>query len=50
MRVNLHVNNVTNATVWNHKDPYKFDYAFGPTRMLGVVGREWAMEYVFDFK
>lgn len=49
MRLNFYVNNVTNATVWNHKDPYKMDYAFGPTRMLGVVGREWAMEYVFDF-
>ncbi len=49
MRVNLYVNNLTNATSWNHKDPYKYDYDFGPTRLLSSVGREWSMEYVFDF-
>ncbi|MNN63160.1 TonB dependent receptor [compost metagenome] len=49
MKVNLYVNNAFNATSWNHKDPYKVDYDFAPTRLLGAVGREFALEYVFTF-
>lgn len=49
MKVNLYVNNVFNSTGWNHKDPYKLDYEFYNSRLFSPVGREWAVEYVFDF-
>jgi Outer membrane receptor for ferrienterochelin and colicins len=49
-RLNLFVNNAFNSTSWNHKDPYKGDYDFGPTRLLSPVGREVSMEYVYHFK
>jgi len=48
--LNLFVNNAFNSTSWNHKDPYKGDYDFGPTRLLSPVGREVSMEYVYHFK
>ncbi|QBL45214.1 hypothetical protein LBG_11725 [Stenotrophomonas maltophilia] len=48
-KVNVYVNNAFNAASWNHKDPYKLDYDFAPTRLLGAVGREFALEYVFTF-
>lgn len=48
-RVNVYVNNVFNAASWNHKDPYKLDYDFAPTQLLGAVGREFALEYAFTF-
>ncbi|KAF1017324.1 MAG: Colicin I receptor [Stenotrophomonas maltophilia] len=48
-KVNLYVNNVFNSASWNHKDPYKLDYDFAPTRLLSAVGREFSLEYVFDF-
>ncbi len=49
-KLNLYVNNAFNATSWNHKDPYKLDYDFAPTRLLSAVGREVALEYVFTFE
>ncbi len=49
MKINAYVNNAFNAASWNHKDPYKADYDFAPTRLLGAVGREFALEYVFTF-
>lgn len=48
--MNFFVNNAFNATSWNHKDPYKLDYDFAPTRLLSTVGREVSMEYVFTFE
>jgi outer membrane receptor protein involved in Fe transport len=48
-KLNFYVNNAFNAASWNHKDPYKLDYDFAPTRLLSAVGREVAMEYVFTF-
>ena len=48
-KVNVYVNNVFNSASWNHKDPYKLDYDFAPTRLLSAVGREFALEYVFTF-
>lgn len=48
-KLNFYVNNAFNATSWNHKDPYKLDYDFAPTRLLSTVGREVSMEYVFTF-
>ena len=48
-KVNVYVNNAFNSASWNHKDPYKLDYDFAPTRLLSAVGREFALEYVFDF-
>ncbi|RPE74838.1 TonB-dependent receptor domain-containing protein [Vulcaniibacterium tengchongense] len=48
-RINFYVNNAFNSTGWNHKDPYKLDYEFYNSRLFNPIGREWAMEYVFDF-
>ena len=48
-KVNVYVNNAFNSASWNHKDPYKLGYDFAPTRLLGAVGREFALEYVFTF-
>lgn len=49
MRVNVYVNNVFNSAGWNHKDPFKSDYEFYNSRLFNPVGREWAVEYVFNF-
>ncbi len=49
-KLNFYVNNAFNATSWNHKDPYKLDYDFAPTRLLSAVGREVSLEYVFTFE
>lgn len=48
-KVNFYVNNVFNSTGWNHKDPYKLDYEFYNSRLFSPVGREVALEYVFNF-
>jgi len=49
MRINLYVSNVFNSAGWNHKDPYKLDYEFYNSRLYSPVGREWSLEYVFNF-
>ena len=49
-KINVYVTNVFNSAGWNHKDPYKLDYEFYNSRLFSPVGREVAMEYVFNFE
>lgn len=35
---------------WNHKDPYKRDYEFYNSRLFSPVGREMALEIVYNVR
>jgi outer membrane receptor protein involved in Fe transport len=47
MSVNLAINNLFDDV---YKDPYKTDYVFTNERLWSPVGREVAVEYVFNFQ
>ncbi|MFT4248676.1 MAG: TonB-dependent receptor [Pseudomonas sp.] len=47
-KVNFYVNNVFNNVGYKHKEAY-YSYAFFNTTLYDSIGREVAVEYVFDF-